>query len=112
MKVNSSYIFLPRQGGNNNKDKKDKDDKRAIRIKANNITSFLHKAFPDLQTTQKENKLFETQYELEINNKGNVGNALFILHRAGEATYLKIQVENRTNKKPSSFWKKYKTSYF
>lgn len=99
MKVNSSYIFLPRQGGNNNKDKKDKDDKRAIRIKANNITSFLHKAFPDLQTTQKENKLFETQYELEINNKGNVGNALFILHRAGEATYLKIQVENRTNKK-------------
>lgn len=98
MKVNSSYIFLPRQDKNNNNEK-DKGDKRVVRIKVNNITSFLHKAFPDLQASQKENKLFEAQYELGINDKGNVGNALLVLHRAGEATYLKIQVENRTSKK-------------
>ncbi len=99
MRVNSSYIFLPRQDGNNNKDKKDKDDKRAARVKLHDISPFLREAFPGLQRCQKENKLFETQYELEINDKENAGNVLFVLHRAGEITYLKIQVENRTNKK-------------
>lgn len=99
MRVSSSYIFLPRQDSNKNKDKKDKENERVVRVKLHDIRPFLRKAFPSLQRCQKENKLFETRYELEINDKGNVGNALFVLHRAGEATYLKIQVENRTNKK-------------
>ena len=99
MRVSSSYIFLPRQDSNKNKDKKDKDNKRAVRVKPHDIRPFLRKAFPSLQRCQKENKLFETQYELEINDKGNVGSVLFVLHRAGETTYLKIQVESRTNKK-------------
>ena len=99
MRVSSSYIFLPRHDSNKNKDKKDKDNKRAVRVKLHDISPFLRESFPGLQRCQKENKLFETQYELEINDEGNAGNVLFVLPRAGETAYLKIQVENRTNKK-------------
>lgn len=95
IKVSSSYIFFPRQENN---DGKDKVDKRTIRIQLHSIDPFLHKAFPGLQSPKKEKKLFEVRYELEANDEGNGGKVLFVLNRVGETTYLKIQVENRTNK--------------
>lgn len=99
VKVNSSYIFLRRQDNNNDKDEKNEEDKRTIKVQLYSINPFLHEAFPNLQSCKKGKKPFETRYELKANDREDNGKILFVLNRVGEATYLKIQVENRTNKK-------------